>query len=152
MGARGFDPNRDIKIEASETNGGVYTLRTRGLTAQKRPELEIAGVPEAALHAAGGVVNMIAEYTVSKAEVLAGQNVGNVIAAGEDGAELLLVVRAVTAEPPAKSGLWSKLSGGGDKGVLRLVDAAGKDSEPPLTALATMLVHRAAIRLAKGDE
>ena len=146
MGAA-FSANRDIKVEASETAAGLYTLRTRGLADRKRPELEIARVPEAALNAAGGVINMIADYSVKNAEIFADQTVGNVLAVGDDGRKLLLVVRAVTADKP-KGGLWSKLTGGA-KGVLRLVDV---DSDAPLTALATMLVHRAAVRLAKDDD
>jgi hypothetical protein len=147
--AAAFSANRDIKVEASETGAGLYTLRTRGLDGRRRPELEIAGVPEAALNAAGGLVNMIADYCVNKAEVFDDQTVGNVIAVGDEGRKLLVVVRAVAAEKP-KAGLWSKITGGG-KGVLRLVDATG-DAEAPLTALATMLVHRAAVRLAKDDD
>ena len=144
-----FSANRDIKVEASETAAGFYTLRTRGLADRKRPELEIAGVPEAALNAAGGVINMLADYSVKNAEVFADQTVGNVLAVGDDGRKLLLVVRAVLAEKP-KGGLWSKLTGGA-KGVLRLVDVTG-GAEAPLTALATMLVHRAAVRRAKDDD
>jgi hypothetical protein len=147
--AAGFSANRDIKIEASETSPGVYALRTRGLEGKRRPELEIAGVPEAALNGAGGVINMLADYSVNTAEVFADQTVGNVLAVGDEGRKLLLVVRAVLAEKP-KGGLWSKISGSG-KGVLRLADVTG-DPGAPLTALATMLVHRAAVRLAKDDE
>jgi hypothetical protein len=147
--AAAFSANRDIKIEASETSAGMYTLRTRGLDGKKRPELEIAGVPEVALNGAGGVINMLADYTVKDAEVSADQTVGNVLTVGDDGRKLLLVVRAVVAEK-AKGGLWSKLSGSG-KGVLRLADITD-DAHAPLTALATMLVHRAAVRLAKDDE
>lgn len=148
--ARPFAANRDIKIEATETGAGVFTLRTRGLSDKRRPELEIAGVPEAALNGAGGVINILAEYTVNDAEVLADQTVGNVLTVGDHGRKLLLAVRAVAAER-ARGGLWSKLVGGGSKGVLRLVDV-GSDGGPPLTAVATMLVHRAAVRLAKDDE
>lgn len=144
----GFAANRDIKIEASETSPGLYALRTRGLDTKKRPELEIAGVPEVALNGAGGVINMLADYSVNVAEVIAGQTVGNLLAAGEDGRKLLMVVRAVEVEKP-KGGLWAKLSGGG-KGVLRLVDIDA-DARAPLTAIATMLVHRAALRRAKDD-
>jgi hypothetical protein len=145
-----FDANRDIKIEASETSPGVYQLRTRGLADKRRPELEIAAVPEAGLNAAGGVINIVAEYAVNKAEILADQSVGNVLTVGDRGRKLLLVVRAIASERP-KAGLWSKLVGGG-KGVLRLVDVTGGDSDAPRTALATMLVHRAAVRLAKDDD
>lgn len=145
-----FAANRDMKIEASETGAGVFTLRTRGLASRRRPELEIAGVPEAALNGAGGVINLMAEYSVNKAEVLADQTVGNVLGVGDDGRKVLLAVRAVSVEPP-QTGLWSKLTGG-SKGVLRLVDVIGGGSGPPLTAMATMHVHRAAVRLAKDDE
>ncbi len=144
-----FDPNKDIKIEASETGPGVYVLRTRGLADKRRAELEIAGVPEVALNAAGGVINMIAGYSVSSAEVLADQTVGNVLTVGDDERKLLLAIRAVVAEKPS-GGLWSKISGGG-KGVLRLVDVTGSTDAPPRTALATMLIHRAAVRRAKDD-
>jgi len=147
--AAAFSANRDIKVEASETAPGLYTLRTRGLADRKRPELEIAGVPEVALNGAGGVLNMIADYSVKNAEIFADQTVGNVLTVGEEGRRLLLVVRTALAEKP-KGGLWSKLTGGG-KGVLRLRDVTG-DAEAPLTALATMLVHRAAVRLAKDDD
>ncbi len=145
-----FDANRDIKIEASETSTGVYRLRTRGLADKRRPELEIAAVPEAGLNAAGGVINIVAEYAVNKAEILVDQSVGDVLTVGAQGRKLLLVVRAIASEKP-KAGLWSKLSGGG-KGVLRLVDVTGGDSDAPRTALATMLVHRAAVRRAKDDD
>jgi hypothetical protein len=147
--AAAFSANRDIKIEASETSAGVYALRTRGLEGKRRPELEIAGVPEAALNAAAGVINLIADYTVNNAEVFADQTVGNVLTVGEEGRKLLVAVRTTLAEKP-KGGLWSKISGGG-KGVLRLVDVTG-DAGTPLTALATMLVHRAAVRRAKDDD
>jgi hypothetical protein len=150
MGERWFDANRDITVEASQAADGSYVLRTRGLSDQRRPELEVVNVPEVALQAAGGVINMLAEYTVNRAEVLADQTVGNVLAVGDDDRKLLLVVRAIAVEKP-KIGLWSKISGGG-KGVLRLVDAVGDEKSAPLTALATMLVHRAAVRLAKDDE
>src|SRR4051794_13388563 len=99
-----FSANRDIKVEASEASPGLYTLRTKGLAEKRRPELEIAGVPEVALNAAGGVINMIADYSVNSAEILADQTVGNVLAVGDDGRKLLLVVRAVVAEKP-KGGL-----------------------------------------------
>lgn len=145
-----FDANRSIKIEASETSPGFYLLRSRGLADKRRAELEITGVPEAALSAAGGIINILAQYSVDKAEVLAGQNVGNVLAIGDEARELLLVVRTVEAEK-AKGGLWSKIAGAG-KGVLRLVDVDGPDTAAPRTALATMLVHRAAVRRAKGDD
>lgn len=145
-----FDANRSIKIEASETSPGSYVLRSRGLADKRRAELEIAGVPEAALSAAGGIINILAQYTVDKAEVLAGQNVGNTLVIGDEARKLLLVVRTVEAEKP-KGGLWSKIAGGG-KGVLRLVDVDGPDAAAPRTALATMLVHRAAVRRAKGDD
>ncbi len=144
-----FAANRDIKIEASETPGGLFTLRTRGLADKRRPELEVAGIPEVALNGAGGVLNMIADYSVNAAEVVAEQTVGNVLAVGDDGRKLLVVVRAVASSIP-KGGLWSKIAGGG-KGVLRLVDVTG-NADAPLTAVATMLVHRAAVRLAKDDE
>ena len=144
-----FAANRDIKIEASETSAGLYTLRTRGLQGKGRPELELAGVPEVALNGAGGVINMLADYSVNVAEVLAGQTVGNLLAATEDGRKLLMVVRAVEAEKP-KGELWSKVVGGATKGVLRLVDVDGA-ANAPLTAIATMLVHRAALRRAKDD-
>lgn len=147
--AAAFAANRDIKVEASETSAGLYTLRTRGLDKQRRPELEIVGVPEVALNGAAGVINMLAEYSVNVAEVLPDQTVGNVLAVGDAGRKLLMVVRAVVSER-AKGGLWSKLAGGG-KGVLRLADVDGAPGAP-LTALATMLVHRAAVRRAKDDE
>src|SRR3954468_20571383 len=119
-----FDANRDIRIEASEVSPGSFTLRTRGLADRKRPELEIAGVPEAGLNAAGGVINIIAEYTVNNAAVLVDQSVGNVPTIGDDARKLLIAVRAITSEKP-KGGLWSKIAGGG-KGVLRLVDVDAK--------------------------
>ena len=146
-----FDANRDIRIEASEGAAG-FTLRTRGLADRRRPELEIVGVPEAGLNAAGGVINLIADYTVNKEEVISEQSVGNVLTIGEDGRKLLIAVRAIASEKP-KSGLWSKLAGGG-KGVLRLVDvdAPAGETGAPRTALATMLVHRAAVRLTKDDD
>ncbi len=150
--SRAFDANRDIKIEASEGAAGRYVLRTKGLADRKRAELEIADVPEAGLNAAAGVINILAAYSVNEAEVVAGQSVGNVLTIGDNARKLLLAVRAVTSEKP-KGGLWSKLAGGG-KGVLRLVDAHADASDhgAPLTALATMLVHRAAVRLGKDDE
>jgi hypothetical protein len=148
--ALAFAANRDIKIEAAETSAGLYTLRTRGLDGRRRPELEIAGVPEVALNGAGGVINLLADHSVNLAEILAEQTVGNLLAAAgpRGGRKLLLVVRAVSVEKP-KGGLWSKLAGGG-KGVLRLVDI-DRGSVTPLAALATMLVHRAALRRAKDD-
>ncbi len=151
-GGRAFDANRDITIEASAGDGGRYVLRTKGLVGRKRAELEIADVPEEGLNAAAGVINIVAAYSVNEAEVVAGQTIGNVLTIGDDARRLLLAVRAVTSEKP-KAGLWSKLAGGG-KGVLRLVDAHAKAGEhgAPLTALATMLVHRAAVRLGKDDE
>jgi len=151
-GSRGFDANRDITIEASEDQRGRYVLRTKGLAGRRRPELEIAGVTEAGLNAAAGVINIVAAYSVNEAEVLAGQSVGNVLTVGEGARKLLLAVRAITSEK-SSGGLWSKLAGGG-KGVLRLVDvhADAGDHGAPLTALATMLVHRAAVRLGQDDE
>lgn len=146
--ARTFAANRDIKIEASESSAGAFTLRTRGLAAKRRAELEIADVPEALLNGAGGVINLVADYSVNSAELLADQTVGIVLAVGDEGRKLLLAARAVTAEAP-KAGLWSKLTGGG-KGVLRLVDVTG-DSGAPLTAITSMLVHRAELRAAKDD-
>ncbi len=143
-----FDANRDIKIEASQGEDGTYSLRTKGLAARKRPELEIASVPEAALRAAAVVLNQTADYTVNKAEVLAEQNVGFELAVEDSDVPLMLVVHTVQAEAP-QGGLWNKLTGGG-KGVLRLVDVDAK-SKAPLTALATMLVHRSRARLAKDD-
>jgi len=145
-----FAANRDIKIEASETSAGRYTLRTRGLEAKRRAELEIAGVPEVALNGAGGVINMLADYTVNVGEVLAGQTVGNTLVVGDSGRRLLMVVRALEVEKP-KGGLWSKIAGGGKGVVLRLVDVTGAGDSAPLTAIATMLVHRAAVRRAKDD-
>lgn len=147
-----FDANRDIRIEASEGPAGSYTLRTRGLAQRKRAELEVTGVPEAGLNAAGGLINLVADFAVKKSEIVPEQSVGNVLTVGHDGRKLLVAVRAFSSETP-KGGLWSKLTGGG-KGVLRLVDvdAPVGASGAPLTALATMLVHRAAVRLAKHDD
>lgn len=144
-----FDPNKHLKLHAEETSNGRYLLRTVGLVAFRRPELEMIAVPEPALTAAGSVLNLIASYTVEKSEVFADQTVGNVLAVKGEDRELLLVVRTVEATPPA-AGLWKKLTGTG-KGVLRLVDP-DEGSTTPLMALATMLVHRAALRRAKDDE
>ncbi|MDB4943919.1 MAG: hypothetical protein JWP97_3453 [Labilithrix sp.] len=149
-----FDANRELTIQASQAADGTYALRTSGLAKRDRPELEITGVTEPALHAAAGILNLVGAYTVDRAEVLAGQTVGNVLAVGDEGRELLLALRAATAEPASRPGLWGRLGGGkSTKGVLRLLDAGARDEQaaPPLTALATMLVHRAAVRLAKED-
>jgi hypothetical protein len=145
-----FDANRDIKIEASQGEDGSFTLRTKGLADRKRPELEIVGAPEPALRAAANVLNDVADYTVNKAEVLADQNVGfGMESPGEGDRSLMLVVSAVATAAPS-GGLWSKITGGG-KGVLRLVDVVGEKNAPPRTALATMLVHRARVRLSQED-
>lgn len=143
-----FDPNKHLKLHAEETSAGRYLLSTVGLVAFRRPELEMIAVPEPALTAAGSLLNLIAAYSVEKAEILADQTVGNVLAVQGRDRELLLVVRTVEATPPA-AGLWKKLTGTG-KGVLRLVDP-DEGSATPLMALATMLVHRAALRSAKDD-
>lgn len=148
-----FDANRDMRIEASETSEGRYALRTHGLAKRKRAELEIVGVPEPALHAAAGVLNMIAEYTVVRHEVTAGQTVGNALTVAGEAAPVLLVVRAAVVVP-AKGGFFAALTGA-NKGVLRLVDVEGdppaEDECTARAALATMLVHRARTRLAKDD-
>lgn len=149
-----FDANRDIKIEAAQAADETYSLRTNGLATRKRPELEILGVPEPLIRAAGAVLNKAAEYTVNRAEVLAQQNVGFELAVDENDASLLLAVRTEVSVAPAAGGFFSKLVGGGNKGVLRLVDI---DAEPgseaaPLTALGTMHVHRAAVRRVQKDD
>lgn len=144
-----FDANRDIKVEASQAEDGTFSLRTKGLASRKRPELEVVGVPEPAIRAAAVILNQTADYTVNRAEVVAGQNVGFELAVEEDDAPLMLAVRTVQAAAP-EAGLWNKLTGGG-KGVLRLVDVADDEGKTPFTALATMLVHRARARLAKDD-
>lgn len=142
-----FDANRNLKIEASQNADGTFVLRTKGLAGHKRAELEVAGVPEPALMAAGRILNDTAEYAVNRAEIAGDQNVGFVLAVdGIEGEGLMLAVRTRYVEPP-KSGIFSK-----SKGVLRLFDVAGHPEAPPLTALATMLVHRAATRRAGGDE
>jgi hypothetical protein len=143
-----FDPNKQLQLAAEETSPGRYLLRTKGLVALRRPELEMIAVPEPALTAAGSVLNLVASYCIDKAEIFADQTVGNVLAVKGEDRELLLVVRTVEATPPAK-GLWVKLTGTG-KGVLRLVDP-DEGSQTPLMALATMLVHRATLRRAKDD-
>ena len=143
-----FDANKQIKIDASESEDGSYVLRTAGLAKQRRAELEMVGVAQPALTAAAGILNLVATYSVDRAEVLAGQSVGNVLAVGDEGRPLLLAVRAVSAQK--SKGLFAKL--GGDRGVLRLHDVDAKtDTGPARTALATMLVHRATVRLAKDD-
>lgn len=142
-----FDANRNMKIEASQNADGTFVLRTKGLAGHKRAELEVAGVPEPALMAAGRILNDAAEYAVNRAEIVGDQNVGFVLAVdGVEDAGLMLAVRTRYVEAP-KSGIFSKT-----KGVLRLFDVAGAPEAPPLTALATMLVHRAATRRAGGDE
>lgn len=148
-----FEANRDIKIEASQAADGSYSLRTKGLAPRKRPELEIVGVPEALLRAAGVVLNQVADYTVNRAEVLAGQNVGFELSLEGDDVPMMLAVRAEPSVTPSSNGFFKALIGGGNKGVLRLVDVDAKANTdaPPLTALATMQVHRAKIRLAKDD-
>jgi hypothetical protein len=144
-----FDANRDIKIEASQGESGNFLLRTKGLADRRRPELEIIAVPEPALRAAANVLNDVADYTVNRAEVLADQNVGFQMQAPDDERQLMLVVHTLSVVSPS-GGLWSKLTGGG-KGVLRLVDALGERSSAPRTAIATMQVHRARVRLSKDD-
>jgi hypothetical protein len=144
----GFDPNQHLKLAAEETSEGRYRMSTQGLVAFRRAELEVIAVPEQALTAAGSVLNTLAEYAVNRAEIRAEQTVANVLAVRGEDRSLLLVARAV-ASTKASGGLWSLLTGKG-KGVLRLVDPA-EDSQTPLMAFATMLVHRATIRRAKGD-
>lgn len=142
-----FDANRNMKIEASQNADGTFVLRTKGLAGHKRAELEVAGVPEPALMAAGRILNDTAEYAVNRAEIVGDQNVGFVLAVdGVEGHGLMLAVRTRYVEAP-KTGIFSK-----SKGVIRLFDVAGHTEAPPLTALATMLVHRAATRRAGGDE
>jgi hypothetical protein len=146
-----FEANREIKIEASQGADGLFTLRTKGLAARRRPELEMVGLPEAALRAAGGVINKVAEYTVNEKEVLADENIGLFLPRDdEDDAPIILAVHTTVAEAPT-GGFFARLGGGG-KGVLRLVDIGGRAGEPPLTAIATMLVYRAAVRRDGGDE
>jgi hypothetical protein len=142
----GFDPNQHLKLAAEETSEGRYRMSTQGLVAFRRAELEVIAVPEQALTAAGSVLNTLAEYAVNRAEIRAEQTVANVLAVRGEDRSLLLVARAV-ASTKASGGLWSLLTG---KGVLRLVDPA-EGSQTPLMAFATMLVHRATIRRAKGD-
>jgi hypothetical protein len=149
-----FDANRDIKIEGSQGADGLFTLRTKGLADRKRPELEMTGLPEAALRAAGGVINKVAEYSVNQAEVLADQNIALFLPRDdededEDEAPVMLALHTVEAEAP-KGGFFARLGGGG-KGVLRLVDIVGEKNGPPLTAIATMLVYRASVRRESGD-
>jgi hypothetical protein len=144
-----FDANKQIKIEASQSADETFRLRTKGLAAQRRAELEIAGVPEPALRAAAGILNHAADHTVTRVELLADQTFGFTLTS-DDGAEpLMLAARTVQCEP-ASDGLWNKLTGRG-KGVLRLVDPGDATGDTPLTALATMLVHRAALRTANDD-
>lgn len=145
-----FVANRDMKVEAAQADDGSFVLRTAGLAARKRAELEMVGVPEAGLRAAAVVLNETAEYAVNRAEILPDQNVGFALAVSDDEPALMLVVHTVHVEGPASRGLWQKLTGGG-KGVLRLVDIGAEKTSAPLTAIATMLVHRARARLAKDD-
>lgn len=147
-----FDANRDIKIEASVAPDGTYGLRTSGLAAQKRPELEVVGVPESLLHSAAAVLNDVADYTVNRAEVLAEQNIAFELAVKDNDESLLLAVRAEQAVAPSNGGFFGKLLGGGNKGVLRLVDVAARGSASALTAIASMQVHRSKVRLARGEE
>lgn len=146
-----FDANRDIKIEGSQGSDGLFALRTKGLADRKRPELEMVGLPEAALRAAGGVINKVAEYSVNQAEVLTDQNIGLYLPRDEDDDHpLMLALHTSIAEAP-KAGFFARLGGGG-KGVLRLTDVVGDRHGPPLTAIATMLVYRASVRREQGDE
>lgn len=145
-----FDANREIKIEGTQGDDGLFTLRTKGLVERRRPELEMTGLPEAALRAAGGVINKVADYTVNEKEVLADQNIALFLPRDDEGAApVMLALHTLVAEAP-KGGFFARLGGGG-KGVLRLVDIVGDRSAPPLTAIATMLVYRAAVRREQGD-
>lgn len=145
-----FDANRDMKIDAAQGEDGLFTLRTKGLALRRRPELEMAAVPEGALRAAGAVINRVAEYTVNTAEVHSGQRIGLTLGDDEDDADaLMLALRTIVADAP-KTGFFARLGGGG-KGALRLVDLATEDAGAPLTALTTMLVYRARVRLADED-
>lgn len=148
-----FEANRDMKVDAVQGDDGLFTLRSKGLALRRRPELEIVAVPEGALRAAGAVINQVAEYTVNTAEVFAAQRIGLTLGNEEDedddGDLLMLALRAIVVEAP-KTGLFARLGGGG-KGVLRLVDIMAEDGGAPLTALSTMLVHRARVRLAGDD-
>ena len=65
-----FDANRNMKIEASQNADGTFVLRTKGLAGHKRAELEVSGVPEPALMAAGRILNDTAEYAVNRAEII----------------------------------------------------------------------------------
>ena len=147
-----FDANRDMKVDAAQGDDGLFTLRTKGLALRRRPELEMVAVPEGALRAAGAVINRVAEYTVNTAEVLADQRIGLTLGDEDDDDDddtLMLALRTTAAEVP-KTGFFAGL-GGGAKGVLRLGDVTAEDAGAPLTALTTMLVHRARVRLAKDD-
>lgn len=148
--AMGFDPNQHLKLAAEETSEGRYRLGTQGLVTQRRAELEMIAVPEAALTAAGSVLNTLAEYTVNRAEIVAEQIVANALEVRGEDRSLLLVTRFSARPDTTKRGLWAAITGTG-KGVLRVVDP-DEASTTPLMALATMQVHRAAIRRAKGDD
>lgn len=140
-----------MRIDASQGVDGRFKLRTSGLVKQRRPELELACVPEGALHAAGGLLNLIGEYSVNRDEIKDGQTVGNVLAVGED-TPLLVVVRAHATNHKPQGGLFANLVGA-NKGVLRITDAIEAKQDPtgaPI-ALATMLIHRAKAREAQAN-
>jgi hypothetical protein len=129
-----FEARREMTVEA-KVDGGAYRLTTRGLARHDRPELEITGLPEAAIDAGADLLNRVADYTVNRAQLRDGERLALELAIeGVEQTPLLVVIRAR-----------------GRGVVLRVVDPVSDEPAVPLTAVATMLVHRARAHVANEE-
>lgn len=150
-----FDARRDMAINGDERRPGAYALTTAGLRKFGRPEFEIIGVPEIATKAvAANIIYDLADYTVNNAEIRSGEvTVLPKRLEGSDEEPLLFVMKVLWSRQPT-GGLFAKMTGKGDPGVLRIVEQKADSADAvPLPLIAMAMVYRAeALRVTNQPE
>jgi hypothetical protein len=143
-----------IQKHATEAEDGTYLVKTQGLDAHRRAELEIVGIPRSAVEPAAKLIDYVIETVIERrgAQLKASENVGIPLSVGghEEIRAIFVGVHARQSEPPS-GGFFAKMRGAGGKGVLRLIDLPGAHDGPPFAALAAMMLYRANCRLVMGD-
>jgi hypothetical protein len=143
----------NIQKLVNELGDGLFNVRTNGLRAHRHPELDIDRIPFSAVEAAAKLIDYVIDAVIGKgAQLKAGENVGIPlsIAGHEEIPAVFVGVHASECERPS-GGFIAKMRGAANYGVLRLADLPGSRPEPPLDAIATMMLYRANCRYVVGD-
>lgn len=138
-----FSPNRDLKINVTETPAGLHLL-SQGMQAFGYAELEMVEVEKRDMREAGGVLNTLAGYIVNEArKVEPGQRIAVVAKAGA------LVARLTEGTAAEPSGFFGRLMGRPTR-VLRVIEPVDGMAHGR-TLFSTIRLWRAEKMLEAGD-